>query len=117
MLPNPGSSSFFIARLSSRCTAFTSSGLFVAPFPPTLPFNTGTGTGSDFVPECFPPLAAGGRSEEHTSELQSPDHLVCRLLLEKNNEHRAPHAALKQLTPPPGPAPPLQPLQLSALQH
>src|SRR5258708_31942437 len=31
--------------------------------------------------------AAGGapsrRSEEHTSELQSPDHLVCRLLLEK----------------------------------
>src|SRR5258708_8754975 len=25
------------------------------------------------------------RSEEHTSELQSPDHLVCRLLLENNN--------------------------------
>src|SRR5947208_10551314 len=25
------------------------------------------------------------RSEEHTSELQSPDQLVCRLLLEKNN--------------------------------
>ena len=25
----------------------------------------------------------GVRSEEHTSELQSPDHLVCRLLLEK----------------------------------
>src|SRR5207244_10512091 len=25
------------------------------------------------------------RSEEHTSELQSPDHLVCRLLLEKYN--------------------------------
>src|SRR5207244_13304687 len=27
------------------------------------------------------PMTAG-RSEEHTSELQSPDHLVCRLLLE-----------------------------------
>src|SRR5258708_22479787 len=26
------------------------------------------------------------RSEEHTSELQSPDHLVCRLLLEKTKE-------------------------------
>src|SRR5258708_21822204 len=26
---------------------------------------------------------ASARSEEHTSELQSPDHLVCRLLLEK----------------------------------
>src|SRR5207244_8174094 len=30
------------------------------------------------------------RSEEHTSELQSPDHIVCRLLLEKNkHEHRS----------------------------
>src|SRR5258708_25096555 len=27
------------------------------------------------------------RSEEHTSELQSPDHLVCRLLLEKKKLH------------------------------
>src|SRR5215216_4205725 len=33
------------------------------------------------------------RSEEHTSELQSPDHLVCRLLLEKKKktEHQALH--------------------------
>src|SRR5258708_15871974 len=29
----------------------------------------------------------GWRSEEHTSELQSPDHLVCRLLLEKNKNN------------------------------
>src|SRR5207244_12350526 len=29
---------------------------------------------------------SGPRSEEHTSELQSPDHLVCRLLLEKKKE-------------------------------
>src|SRR5258708_24417662 len=28
------------------------------------------------------------RSEEHTSELQSPDHLVCRLLLEKKKTSR-----------------------------
>src|SRR5258708_16937666 len=28
------------------------------------------------------------RSEEHTSELQSPDHLVCRLLLDKKNPAR-----------------------------
>src|SRR5258708_8366235 len=28
------------------------------------------------------------RSEEHTSELQSPDHLVCRLLLEKKKTNR-----------------------------
>src|SRR5258708_21444998 len=28
------------------------------------------------------------RSEEHTSELQSPDHLVCRLLLEKKKQRK-----------------------------
>src|SRR5438552_10902576 len=32
-----------------------------------------------------PRLRRQARSEEHTSELQSPDHLVCRLLLEKKN--------------------------------
>src|SRR6185436_1815251 len=34
------------------------------------------------------------RSEEHTSELQSPDHLVCRLLLEKKQRtsDRSPNA-------------------------
>src|SRR5258708_9736049 len=43
-----------------------------------------------FLAECAPlPIIPiflvwhPGRSEEHTSELQSPDHLVCRLLLEK----------------------------------
>src|SRR2546427_2132944 len=30
-------------------------------------------------------LSEGGRSEEHTSELQSQSNLVCRLLLEKKN--------------------------------
>src|SRR5207244_4939880 len=31
---------------------------------------------------------AARRSEEHTSELQSPDHLVCRLLLEKKKDNQ-----------------------------
>src|SRR5262245_63647750 len=35
------------------------------------------------------PLATWRRSEEHTSELQSLRHLVCRLLLEKQNKNRA----------------------------
>src|SRR5947208_10952904 len=41
------------------------------------------------------------RSEEHTSELQSPDHLVCRLLLEKKKKthaerlRREPHGQLQ----------------------
>src|ERR1035437_9450255 len=30
----------------------------------------------------------GARSEEHTSELQSRQYLVCRLLLEKKNKHK-----------------------------
>src|SRR5258708_22938325 len=35
------------------------------------------------------------RSEEHTSELQSPDHLVCRLLLEKKkNQHSYTHVTI-----------------------
>src|SRR5690348_17762899 len=32
-------------------------------------------------------MVSSSRSEEHTSELQSPVHLVCRLLLEKKNEN------------------------------
>src|SRR5437762_8716643 len=38
------------------------------------------------IRQLLGPLSAGGaRSEEHTSELQSPMYLVCRLLLEKKN--------------------------------
>src|SRR5258708_9768782 len=44
------------------------------------------------------------RSEEHTSELQSPDHLVCRLLLEKktsNYEEPLGNTAIRLTTVPP----------------
>src|SRR5258708_30640553 len=40
---------------------------------------------------CFTTFARiriKSRSEEHTSELQSPDHLVCRLLLEKKKKKK-----------------------------
>src|SRR5215216_8133952 len=36
------------------------------------------------------------RSEEHTSELQSPDHLVCRLLLEKKKKQKKQSQHIKQ---------------------
>src|SRR5258708_19076592 len=39
-----------------------------------------------FTPEGDQVLATALRSEEHTSELQSPDHIVCRLLLEKKQK-------------------------------
>src|SRR5207244_5924529 len=35
------------------------------------------------------PTVCAARSEEHTSELQSPDHLVCRLLLEKKKAEQS----------------------------
>src|SRR3990170_1153063 len=38
----------------------------------------------DFQETSSAIIAGADRSEEHTSELQSPDHLVCRLLLEKS---------------------------------
>src|SRR5438552_13913180 len=38
------------------------------------------------------------RSEEHTSELQSPDHLVCRLLLEKKKKKPTDKRTLTQYT-------------------
>src|SRR5258708_21708193 len=41
--------------------------------------------------EGGPVFSYGGRSEEHTSELQSPDHLVCRLLLEKKKPKKHQH--------------------------
>src|SRR5437764_11131438 len=39
------------------------------------------------------------RSEEHTSELQSPMYLVCRLLLEKKKKHRKQEKDKKDITP------------------
>ena len=40
---------------------------------------------SSIIESGTPPAQMGARSEEHTSELQSRPHLVCRLLLEKKN--------------------------------
>src|SRR5436309_10820185 len=45
-----------------------------------------------------PVHAAGSRSEEHTSELQSRENLVCRLLLEKKKQRRLLAAAPFQIS-------------------
>src|SRR3989449_5155086 len=42
------------------------------------------------------PLASAVRSEEHTSELQSRLHLVCRLLLEKKKKKQTNHDTIQQ---------------------
>src|SRR5258708_8632845 len=53
-------------------------------------------------PVCVKDRRDQVRSEEHTSELQSPDHLVCRLLLEKKKKaaHSA-HTSRSNATKPP----------------
>src|SRR5438552_5244779 len=46
------------------------------------------------------------RSEEHTSELQSPDHLVCRLLLEKKKKTKTTSRSHDPPPTAPRPSPP-----------
>src|SRR5207244_10004665 len=56
------------------------------PWRPNSGYSCGNTGGSEVQKEYA--TCRRCRSEEHTSELQSPDHLVCRLLLEKkNNKH------------------------------
>src|SRR5258708_30542356 len=66
-------------RRPPRSTLFPYTTLFRSPFSP------GGVPGAPAGRVYILPSTDGPRSEEHTSELQSPDHLVCRLLLEKKN--------------------------------
>src|SRR5215216_7650614 len=79
---------FLMIRRPPRSTLFPYTTLFRS-CPPRL----GTAcTAARWSPR--PP-----RSEEHTSELQSPDHLVCRLLLEKKKKTKiTQHLAIRNLT-------------------
>src|SRR5438309_9266572 len=66
-------------------------------FPYTTLFRSGPSLNTAPTSNVFRRLwvATAARSEEHTSELQSQFHLVCRLLLEKKKTLRnAPHLAL-----------------------
>src|SRR5260363_121434 len=69
---------FLMIRRPPRSTLFPYTTLFRSPGGAII-------TGSKVLPSRKNWLAAW-RSEEHTSELQSPDHLVCRLLLEKKKK-------------------------------
>src|SRR5690606_39738652 len=80
--------SFPTRRSSDLC-------LFVAAFFPTSPETFLAGPSGSFLralrivsPVDAHTLVKQSRSEEHTSELQSRENLVCRLLLEKKkNQH------------------------------
>src|SRR6266699_5599009 len=61
-------------------------------FPYTTLFRSGRRRRAPAHPDRRPDAhRAPPRSEEHTSELQSRPHLVCRLLLEKKKHHPKPH--------------------------
>src|SRR5690606_40848028 len=103
---------FFVMRCPSRSTLFPYSTLFRSPassLPPEYPWHErrlrrfpqlrprcATACAVRRPLSCRPrppsgaPLARAGarteRSEEHTSELQSRENLVCRLLLEKKKQ-------------------------------
>src|SRR2546422_2822591 len=62
----------------------------------------------DVVGQTHARLILRSRSEEHTSELQSRLHLVCRLLLEKKKnteDHKGYHVRHPHTPPPPSPRP------------
>src|SRR5256885_6190202 len=71
-------------RRPPRSTLFPYTTLFRSRRDPGAGPATGSGQ-HDLRPQPVPVggLDPPGRSEEHTSELQSPCNLVCRLLLEK----------------------------------
>src|SRR5690606_41726283 len=86
---------FLMARRPPTSTLFPYTTLFrsrrASPFPPGVQSSGYWATAvrsPDARIVCHLPCAPAGvrpRSEEHTSELQSRENLVCRLLLEKKN--------------------------------
>src|SRR6266487_2562041 len=93
----------FLANLPARSrgccdgvkSARASSSPHAQPSPPRRAGEGATPPGASMpntvsaAAHAPPPCASHhARSEEHTSELQSPVHLVCRLLLEKKKKHK-----------------------------
>src|SRR5258707_8879607 len=74
-------------RRPPRSTLFPYTTLFRSTLPlaavAVVAFVVGAAMGAPGSPE----KEAADRSEEHTSELQSRQYLVCRLLLEKKKKH------------------------------
>src|SRR6266571_7054604 len=77
---------FLMIRRPPRSTLFPYTTLFRSPGAP-LPRGAAGGARTG---------AGGGRSEEHTSELQSHVNLVCRLLLEKKKKTQQSQATTRK---------------------
>src|SRR5438552_5864592 len=78
-----------ITKVSVTCATpgvtihYTTTGVDPTLQDPQVLSGASVVVGRNFTLKAKAWTAADSRSEEHTSELQSPDHLVCRLLLEK----------------------------------
>src|SRR5258708_24759607 len=90
MIRRPPRSTLFPYTPLSR-SADAAAQAAVAPATPTAEIAAASHCAKTPCPNLAPPrlhtLLPPHRSEEHTSELQSPDHLVCRLLLEKKKKN------------------------------
>ena len=99
-------------RRPPRSTLFPYTTLFRSTSTPVEPETKPEGPLPAFEFEeeefDFGTINEGDRSEEHTSELQSRQYLVCRLLLEKKKQtknhptniiHTSPHSLLPMFTP------------------
>src|SRR2546422_3377759 len=95
-------------RRPPRSTLFPYTTLFRSPAGPvTIGVTAGASTPNNKIGETIERIAAmrglalepvgGARSEEHTSELQSRLHLVCRLLLEKKKKNSYGHRTVSTL--------------------
>src|SRR5437870_7455057 len=95
---------FLLIRRPPRSTLFPYTTLFRSPTRRrTSPSSTIRSASGAWSPGSIPSgakRASGWRSEEHTSELQSRGHLVCRLLLEKKKVHFYRPVVLKQFSDP-----------------
>src|SRR3989442_6753732 len=86
---------FLMIRRPPRSTLFPYTTLFRS-HASNLAFSAGSGPSrrrrarAREYPGGYSQGGGNGRSEEHTSELQSRPHLVCRLLLEKKKKTRMP---------------------------
>src|SRR2546429_1900104 len=84
---------FLMIRRPPRSTLFPYTTLFRSPSPAAQSCSNPSANDWNYLQTCHtlglrcwwfaPPHSRSARSEEHTSELQSRLHLVCRLLLEK----------------------------------
>src|SRR5256886_15729029 len=80
---------FLMIRRPPRSTLFPYTTLFRSPFSSLLILSI-IAASVVLFPEPVGPVTSTsprGRSEEHTSELQSQSNLVCRLLLEKKKQY------------------------------